>query len=33
MLLSPDTTLPDPRTVANLLIAGMVDSDGQGRAS
>ena len=25
MLLSPDTTLPDPRAVADLLIAGMVD--------
>ncbi|HEY1572356.1 MAG TPA: TetR/AcrR family transcriptional regulator [Pseudonocardiaceae bacterium] len=28
MLLSPSTTLPDPRAVADLLIAGMVDSDG-----
>jgi AcrR family transcriptional regulator len=27
MLLSPSTTLPDPRAVADLLIAGMVDSD------
>jgi AcrR family transcriptional regulator len=27
MLLSPDTTLPDPRVVADLLIAGLVESE------
>jgi hypothetical protein len=27
MLLSPDTTLPSPRAVADLLIAGLVDNE------
>lgn len=29
MLLSPSTTLPDPRALADLLIAGMVSTDGK----
>jgi len=29
MLLNPDTTLPDPRTVADLLIAGLVAPEAQ----
>jgi AcrR family transcriptional regulator len=33
MLLSPDTTLPDPRAVADLLIAGMVETDSTEAAS
>jgi AcrR family transcriptional regulator len=31
LLLNPDTTLPDPRAVADLLLAGLVAPDGQAR--
>ena len=29
MLLSPNTTLPDPKAVADLMIAGLVAPEGQ----